>query len=145
VEYETSGADEIDAKFDLEALGTKRMALLDGSEVITDIYAQLENDMPEIEAGTPDTSTVTFTVMDNTTTPAPVVGATLKLINRQSDDELTAVAPTDASGQCTVNTVPYGWYDIELKDSEETILDTTPSYVSINENTESKDITANIN
>jgi hypothetical protein len=146
VEYEASGADEIGVTFNLNTLGTKIVTLKDGTtKVMTDMYVLLENDQPEIKAGEPGTSAVTFLVKDNAGTPAPVVGANLKLTNRQNGNVLTAASATNAQGQCVVNNVPYGRYDIELKDSSDKVVVTTPAYVSINESTESKSITANIN
>ena len=50
VEYEASESEEIEVTFNLTAMGTGKVERLDGSEVITDMYATLYNDMPEIVA-----------------------------------------------------------------------------------------------
>lgn len=145
VEYEASDADEMDAKFELQAISTKKITLADDTQILTDIYAKLENDQPEIKGGVAGTSTVSFTVKDNASTPAAVVGATLKLTNRQTGATLSAVAATNAQGQCVVNNVPYGRYDVELKNNSSVVVSTNPSIVSVNENTESLNLTANTN
>lgn len=48
VEYDLSDADAIEVTIKLSAMGTGKAELNDGSEVITDMYIKLENDMPEI-------------------------------------------------------------------------------------------------
>jgi len=50
VEYEASESEEIEVTFNLTAMGTGKVELLDGSEVITDVYTTIVNDMPEITA-----------------------------------------------------------------------------------------------
>lgn len=48
VEYESSEADEIETTFNMETLGSADVTLEDGTEVKTDMYVKLVNDMAEI-------------------------------------------------------------------------------------------------
>lgn len=48
VEYDMSGADSIDATINMETLGSDKVALLDGTEVTTDMYVKLVNNQTEL-------------------------------------------------------------------------------------------------
>lgn len=143
VEYEASEADEIDVKFELQTMATKKVTLLDGTtDVVTDMYVKLQNNQPEIKAGVPGTATVNFTVQSDDATPVPLVGATVKITNRMTDAELTSGATSEA-GAASIATVPLGSYDVEVTSSESVVLDTTPLIISVNETPETFIITVN--
>ncbi|TMS41326.1 MAG: hypothetical protein FGO69_08715 [Methanobacterium sp.] len=52
IEYSASGTDAMKAKITLESLATTSVELEDGvTEVITDVYCKLENEIPELTKG----------------------------------------------------------------------------------------------
>lgn len=136
VDYEASDADEIDVKFELQTMATKKVTLADGTtEVVTDMYVKLQNNQPKIQPGAPGTANVNFTVQSDDTTPVPVQGATVTITNRITDAKLTSSA-TSASGACSIATVPLGSYNVEVKSSGNDVLNITPLIVSVNETPE---------
>ena len=136
MDYEASDADEIDVKFELQTMATKKVTLADGTtEVVTDMYVKLQNNQPKIQPGAPGTANVNFTVQSDDTTPVPVQGATVTITNRITDAKLTSSA-TSASGACSIATVPLGSYNVEVKSSGNDVLNITPLIVSVNETPE---------
>lgn len=141
VEYEASGADEIDCKFSLQTIGSSIVTLLDGTtDVVTDMYVKLLNNQPEIKSGAAGTSTVSITVQDDASTPVPLEGATVKFTNRATGAEITSAA-TGSNGGCTLSNVPLGAYDTLVTKTGATYI-TTPAKVSINEATETVVLTS---
>lgn len=47
-EFDSSGIDDVEATLNMATLGSDTVELLDGTEVITDMYVKLVNNMPEI-------------------------------------------------------------------------------------------------
>jgi hypothetical protein len=47
-EFDVSGVDDIETTMNLNSLGSKTVTLKDGTQVMTDMYVKLINDMPEI-------------------------------------------------------------------------------------------------
>lgn len=136
VEYESSGADEIEVKFKLDALSKGKVTLADETtEKVTDIYCKIENDQPKIEATRTD-ATIIVNVKDNDTTPAAISGKIVTLKNKVSGTEYTSAA-TDATGDATISNVPYGRYEVKVADK--TVV--SPKTTAINEGTETVNIT----
>lgn len=141
VDYEASGADEIDVKFELQTLATKKVKLADETEEITDIYVKLENDQPQITYIEEGTSSVTFTLV--TEALDPLVGATVKITHRQSGSTFTGAAPTNSQGECVIIFAKFGSYDIEVTYGSP-IEKITPTRMLINEYTESVPVTVTL-
>lgn len=107
VEYEASGSDEIETNFKLLAMGSGKATMLDGTEIITDMYAILENNMGEIgPSAISADSTVTLVIKDESGTD--VTDATVKLHNRSTEIDYDV---TYSSDTYTVS-VPLGRYDV---------------------------------
>ena len=47
-EFDSSGVDDVEATLNMATLGSEKVTLVDGSEVTTDMYVKLVNNMPEI-------------------------------------------------------------------------------------------------
>ena len=47
-EFDSSGVDDVEATLNMATLGSDKVTLMDGSEVTTDMYVKLVNNMPEI-------------------------------------------------------------------------------------------------
>ncbi|MDP3013900.1 MAG: carboxypeptidase-like regulatory domain-containing protein, partial [Candidatus Subteraquimicrobiales bacterium] len=139
VEYEASGADEIDVKFNLQTIGSSIVTLLDGTtDVVTDMYVKLINNQPEIKAGAVGTSTVTIGLTD---LGDAISGAIVTLTNRATGAVINSSA-TSAGGAATLSTVPLGSYDVSVVSGANT-LEVTPTKFSVNESTETLTITKN--
>lgn len=115
-EYESSGSDEIEVNFKLVAMGTGTAEMLDGTEIVTDMYALLENDMSQIApAAANSKGTVNLTVQNPSGTG--VTGLTVKLHNRATEEDVTA---TFSTNKYVATQVPYGKYDVVI--SNKTIV-----------------------
>lgn len=132
-DYEASGSDEIQVTYKLVAMGSGTATMLDGTEIVTDMYALLENDMSEIgpSDNTP-TATVNLTVKDESDTN--VTGLTVKLHNRATEEDYTA---TYSTNKYVASSVPLGRYDVII--TGRTIV--KGAIVNVNESTENFNVT----
>ena len=104
-EFDMSGADDIETTMNLGSLGSKKAELVDGSEIMTDIYVKIINNQSEIGAEespiieeTPETTNISISVIDENETP--INGANVSI------DEISST--TGSLGGCTLQDVPFG-------------------------------------
>lgn len=137
VEYESSEADEIEVTFNLQTCATKKVKLLDDTEVVTDMYVLLENDQVEIGSNvSTNTSTVNLTVKKGEVAEEGVI---IKLKDRIKGTEFTSTA-TITGGTTSISNVPFGRYDITAtKADTELVLDSS-KIISINNASETFEV-----
>ena len=100
-----SGVDEIETTLDLATLGSDNVTLDDGTDVRTDYYVKVVNNLPELGVNespiieeNPETENISITVQDSE--EQPISGATVSIGQISSN--------TGVAGGCTLQNVPVG-------------------------------------
>ncbi len=134
-EFDMSGVDEIETTMDLATLGSDNVTLDDGTDVRTDYYVKVVNNLPELGVNespiieeNPETENISITVQDSE--EQPISGATVSIGQISSN--------TGVAGGCTLQNVPVGTQTIIVtKEGYQEYTDT----ISISSNDNSFTIT----
>lgn len=113
-EFDMSGVDEIETTMDLTTLSSDNVTLDDGTDVRTDYYVKVVNNLPElgdespIIGENPETENISITVQDSE--EQPISGATVSIGQISSN--------TGVAGGCTLQNVPVGTQTIIVTKEE---------------------------
>ena len=122
-EFDMSGADDIETTINLASLGSKKATMVDGTQIMTDMYVKIMNNQDElgvgssspIGGGVPETVNISISVQDEDENP--VSGAAVSIYEISST--------TGNAGGCTLQNVPIGLETITvLKEGYEEYIGT---------------------